>query len=414
MKHLTMMPDISSILYLALARKSYCNLYRFTMTMNEEVNMNLVQKAADLIHNRFCMFMCGFKSNFFHDVQISSVNRIQVQKDTKKLEILSKDEIKNCPARILVKDNLLSIEFFHALTDGYGAVAYISTLTAEYLKLRYQIDVPVNYPVMNIHEEMKHEEVADEYYSFSAEKPSKLNKLYAYQLPRENKKESVIRTFDKVLSLAELKSISKSYGVSPTAFLSHAMAESFMKHQMKHKKKYQPVRIMIPVNLRGFHPSVTFRNFIETIHVTMHCDDLKKDMKERLKQFRAEMKSQLNKEHLSALAKAHLDAQESALFKMLPRSLKYLGFKIGYAIFGESNSTLTFTNLGVVNLPDEMHPYVHKIDCYLSPRAGSPYNCAMIAYKDQVSLNFSSFNKKTDVEEDFFAHLEEIMKNPEI
>ncbi len=126
------------------------------------------------------------------------------------------------------------------------------------------------------------------------------------------------------------------------------------------------------------------------------------------------MKSQLNKEHLSALAKAHLDAQESVLFKMLPRSLKYLGFKIGYSFFGESNSTLTFTNLGVVNLPDEMHPYVNKIDCYLSPRAGSPYNCAMIAYKDQISLNFSSFNKKTDVEEEFFAHLEEIMKNPEI
>ena len=189
MNNLTVMPDISSILYLALARKSYCNLYRFTMTMNEVIDMKLVQKAADQIHNRFSMFMCGFKSNFFHDVQISSKNRIQVQKDTKKLEILSKDEIKNCPARILVKDNLLSIEFFHALTDGYGAVAYISTLTAEYLKLRYQIDVPMSYPVMNIHDEVKHEEVNDEYYSFSAEKPSKLKQLNAYQLPRENKKE---------------------------------------------------------------------------------------------------------------------------------------------------------------------------------------------------------------------------------
>ena len=413
MSNLMMKPDMSSILYLALARKSHSNIYRFTMTMSETVDMNLVSQAADLIHDRFKVFMCGFKSNFFHDIQTYTNDRIQVIKDTQKLKILSKKEIRQCPARILVKDNLLSIEFFHALTDGYGAVAYISTLTAEYLKLRYHTHIPVKYPVMNVVDEIKDEELRDEYLSFKADKASKLNKVYAYQLPRENRKESEIRTFDQVLSLSELKRISKVHEVSPTAFLSQIMAETFMKHQIRHKSSNKPVRIMIPVNLRGFHPSTTFRNFIETIHVTMKPDDLKKELKERCEQFKTEMKSQLNTEYLSGLARAHVDAQSSWVFRMLPRSLKYLGFKLGYSFFGESNSTMTFTNLGVVNLPEEMHSYVQKIDCYLSPRALSPYNCAMIAYKDTVSLNFSSFNKKTDVEEAFFKRLNEIMQNAE-
>ena len=95
---------------------------------------------------------------------------------------------------------------------------------------------------------------------------------------------------------------------------------------------------------------------------------------------------------------------------MIPTKMKYHAFKIGYEFIGESNSTMTFTNLGVVNLPEEMHPYVNKIDCFLSPRAGSPYNCAMIVFKDQIALNFSSFNKNTEVEEEFWQHLTKIME----
>ena len=97
MKMRRMMPDISSILYLALARKTYCNLYRFTMTMNEDVDPVVLQKAADNIRDRFSVFMCGFESGFFHDTQIVHDVRIQVIKDTQFLRILSKEEIKSCP-----------------------------------------------------------------------------------------------------------------------------------------------------------------------------------------------------------------------------------------------------------------------------------------------------------------------------
>ncbi|MBQ4342605.1 MAG: hypothetical protein IJC38_01820, partial [Erysipelotrichaceae bacterium] len=117
---------------------------------------------------------------------------------------------------------------------------------------------------------------------------------------------------------------------------------------------------------------------------------------------------------LSSLMKTHVAAQKSIFFRMIPRSLKYFAFKIGYALFDESNSSLTFTNLGSVNLPEIMHPYVEKIDCYLSPRTGSPYNCAMIAYRDYVSLNFSSFNRNNALEKHFFDTLDEIMNSVEL
>ncbi len=410
MKMRKMMPDISSILYLALARKTYCNLYRFTMTMNEEVDPVVLQKAADNIRDRFSVFMCGFETGFFHDTQAVHDVRIQVVKDTQFLRILSKEEIKRCPARILYAENRLSIEFFHALADGYGAVAYISTLTAEYLKLRYNMEIPLGYPIMDISEETREEEFTDEYFNHCADTSAKLSKVYAYQLPREKDSDSTIRPTQKVLSMSEIKTMAKNQGVSPTTFLSEIMAESFMKHQLNHSDSHKPVRIMIPVNLRGFFPNKTFRNFIETIHVTLNKEDMNMSFNERLNQFKDEMKSQLNTEHLGGMIKAHVSLQQSVFFKLIPTKLKYFAFKIGYGFFGESNSTMTFTNLGVVNLPVEMHPYVNKIDCFLSPRAGSPYNCAMIVFKDQIALNFSSFNKNDEVEEAFWQHLTKIME----
>ena len=407
-----MMPDISSILYLALARKEYCNSYRFTMSMNEEVDPQLLKQAVHQVKERFSMFFCGFQPSLFHDVQKVYEKHIPVEKDTQIFKIFSRKEIESCAARILYRENKISIEFFHALTDGYGAVAFISTLTAQYLRLRYHIDVPTGYPVMDLNEVCE-EEVQDAYLKNMHGTNAKLRRIAAYQLPREKRADSTIRVSEKTFSYAELKSASSFHQVSPTAFLSTLMAETMMKIQKKYETKLKPVRIMIPVNLRGFFPSRTFRNFIETVHVTLNPEDLNRSLKERALQFKEEMKQQLSENHLASLIKTHVDAQSTYVFRMIPRSLKYFGFKIGYALFGESNSSMTLTNLGVVHLPESMHPYVQKIDCYLSPRTASPYNCAMITYRDQVSLNFSSFNQNSDLEEKIFHQVEKILKSAE-
>lgn len=408
------LPDISSILYLARMGKHHTNVYRFTMTMSEEVDPVLLQKAVEIITPRFPVLLSGFQPDFFKDAQVPYHEVIRVQKDTDYLVTMTKEEIERCALRVLYRDHLLSFECFHAQSDGYGAVAFISTLTAEYLKLRYQIEIPSGYPVLNVLEPVKQEEECDEYLQHAASKASKLKKLYAYQLPKEDKNEWNIKVDERTVSASRLKQISKEHGVSATAFLSALMAESIMKIQKKNRTSIKPVRIMIPVNLRGFFPSVTMRNFIETIFVTMHDHDTNKSLKELCAQFRNEMKQRLTKEHLSGLVKAHVDAQTSLLFRMIPRAVKYFAFKAGYAFFGESNSSITFTNLGVVNLPEAMHPYISKIDCYLSPRTGSPYNCAMITYRDQVSINFSRYNHKKELEELFYERLHQIMSSFEM
>lgn len=47
-----------------------------------------------------------------------------------------------CCFRVLYHHNRIAVEFFHALTDGTGAMVYLKTLTARYITLKYHVAHP--------------------------------------------------------------------------------------------------------------------------------------------------------------------------------------------------------------------------------------------------------------------------------
>ena len=83
--------------------------------------------------------------------------------------------------------------------------------------------------------------------------------------------------------------------------------------------------------------------------------------------------------------------------------------RLAYKYFGESNSSITLTNLGNVVLPNEMSPHVEGIQCILTPRAGSPYNCAVIATGGNLTITISRFCHHPELEDLFFAKLEALL-----
>jgi hypothetical protein len=54
---------------------------------------------------------------------------------------------------------------------------------------------------------------------------------------------------------------------------------------------------------------------------------------------------------------------------------------------GERKSCLTLSNLGVVQLPKEMKPYVERFDFILGVQATAPYNCGVISYGEHLYMN---------------------------
>lgn len=201
--------DNSAILYLSLIRKNHTNVFRFTLTMSEDIQPELLQKAVDRVYSRFPLIFAGFRPGFFKYTQVQAEQPPQVKPDPGLLITMTREEIARCAYRVYYRENLICVEAFHALTDGYGAAATFSTLAAEYLKLRYGISVPFGYPIMDCSEEPQPQELEDSYLKYADAKPLHMPSRYSYQLPGKEASHDLIHEAPMLFPVGDVLSAAK-------------------------------------------------------------------------------------------------------------------------------------------------------------------------------------------------------------
>lgn len=406
--------DNSAILYLALIRKHHTNIFRFTLQLTEEIQPELLQTAVNHVHHRFPTIVAGFRPGFFHYSQVPAERPPVVKPDPGLLINMTRQEIARCAYRVYYREKEIIIEGFHALTDGYGMVASFSTLTAEYLRLRYGLEIPAGYPVFDTGEAPKAEEMEDSYLKYANAAPLHLPSRYSYQLPGFDPKCGPVHRETMTFSVEELLLAARRYGVSITALLSAVMASSIMELQRSCKpKKPRPVRIMVPIDLRKVFPSKTLRNFILYALPTMEASEYGCSIRELAGKFAGQIKAHLEKENLSGIIAYNVKTQKMPVFRALPCRVKCALMRLAYSFFGESNSSLTMTNLGNIVLPESMIPYVQSVTLTMMPRVRSPYNCGMYSYNGTFFINLCRFPEQSRLEEIFFRKLRQILHDEE-
>ena len=100
--------DNSAILYLSLIRKHHTNIFRFTITMTEPIQPEVLQTAVNRVHRRFPTIFAGFRPGFFHYRQIPSETPPQVRQDPGLLINMTRDESSQVVERLV---NLLKPSF---------------------------------------------------------------------------------------------------------------------------------------------------------------------------------------------------------------------------------------------------------------------------------------------------------------
>lgn len=404
--------DNSAILYLSLIRKNHTNVYRFTMTMTEDVCPKALQRAVENVYRRFPTIIAGFYPGFFQYEQFPVQSAPVVKPDPGCLITMSRQEIHNCAYRVFYKGTEISIEAFHALTDGYGAIASFTTLVAEYLRLKYGVEIPVELTLRDLEEMPADHETSDAYLQHYEGDPLHLPSRYAYQLPGKTRENWDVLTTVRDYSIRDILDAAHRHNVSATALLSGIMASAIMELQQRHVTpgKEKPVRIMIPVDLRRMFSSTTLRNFILYALPTMEPGDHKRSFSELLHSFQSQLQQQVQPKRMAAIMAYNVKTQLSWFFRFIPRAIKCTAMRLAYRYFGESNSCITLTNLGNVVLPETMAPYVKNIEVILTPRAGSPYNCAILSYGGVMRFNLSRFCKEPELDEIFFRKLDQAIR----
>ena len=115
--------DNAAKIYPAARRMNWSNLFRQSVTLTEEVDIPVLQEALDVVVKRFPSIAARLRKGAFwyYLQQVASAPQIR-EEYSYPLVYMDKEEMRRCAFRVIVHHNRIAVEFFHALTDGSGAL----------------------------------------------------------------------------------------------------------------------------------------------------------------------------------------------------------------------------------------------------------------------------------------------------
>ena len=162
---------------------------------------------------------------------------------------------------------------------------------------------------------------------------------------------------------------------------------------------------MVPVNLRKLFASKTVHNFTLPVFACQEAKDANQSFEELLASLKQQFEEQNTKEHMEKVMATNTQASSFFLYKLLPVSVKCGLMRMIQLLLGENNSCISLSNLGIFALPEDVQPYVEKINVMLMPRLKSPYNCGIISYNGKMTFTFSRKCLRPEFDEVFFSQL---------
>lgn len=400
--------DLSANVYPTLQRKNFSNVYRISVTLTEPIQPKLLQKALEMTLNRFPAFQVALRKGlFWRYLEPNHRPGPFVQPDIENPCMPMHFKANNrYLIRVYYYEKRISLEVFHSLSDGTGALYFLKTMTAVYLGLLGH-PIPEGSGVLDIHEPPKPEEMEDAYLRYASsgvKRPRSQGNAYRVRGTREPF--YTLNIICGVIPVDQLKKVSKKYQVTITEYLNAVLLYALLQKQKEEKPlKERPVKLAMPVNLRSFFPSETLRNFISMVYPSIDPRMGEYTFQEILLEVHNYMRYYINAKFLNADITTNAAVQKNPLIRIVPLFLKDFVVRRFYAHVQDAQSSAGLTNVGVVRVPEEMQPFVERFDVLMGQPFSARTNCAIISYANTLTINFASSIKETDVERYFFCKL---------
>lgn len=400
--------DNAGVLYAALQRREYSAIYRFSAVMTEKVDAAALQRAIDRLRPRFPGFFSCIKMGlFWYYLEPNDAPGPFVRPDVADpCRPMDFKEEHGWLVRFFVYDRRISIEVFHALSDGGGAIVFFRTLLAEYLR-QLGHTIPVGPGICDLSEPPPREEMEDAYARYVGPRKAYIRSS-AKAYPNVGTPEPYY-TFHVTMGFVPvdaLKAKAKSYGVSITEYLSAVLLWVLIEKQRRENpRRTLPVALAVPINLRAYFPSRTLRIFISTVRPSIDPRWGEYTFEEILQQVRHYMQLHIHRQELRAEFTGNVRFQTHPLLKKVPIVLKNPAMIFSYWAAGVRPYTMTYTNPGPFCVPREMERHIHHMEVILGQATQPKPNCATISYGNIMEITFAGTQKETDTERDFFRFL---------
>ena len=281
----------------------------------------------------------------------------------------------------------------------------MKTLAAQYLRRR-GVDIPATEGVLDISAPPEKEEVEDAYGRLPAGYRAKRKEIRAYHLPGTWEIPHTLHFIAARISVQALRDTAKGYGVTITEYLTAVMIYVIYRVQQNGKlDKKSPVKVSVPVNMRGFFPSKTLRNFSFFINPGIDPRMGIYTFEEVLHLTHYYMRYHLNEKFLAAGIATNVASERNMFIRVCPLFLKNLIINGIFKRVGESGVSATFTNLGAMTLPKAMLPHIAHVEVILGGSATPRSNCSAVSLGDEMTMVFSRNIRESTLEREMLRFL---------
>lgn len=382
--------DSSAHLFVSTRKIRNSSTFRISAVMRDKVDCELLQKALDLTTPRYPMLMLRLHRGLFWNYLDDAEGPLKVQKEVDyPTRLIIPEKNKGYLLKVLYYNNRISLEVFHALTDGTGALEFLKTLLYHYIVLRYgEIDSQDKILLPDTLTEEEGEDALRRYFltpSGCKEKDDNAERYHVTGTPFDGGGNAVTSL---VINLDDLKKEARRRNLTITGYLVYTMLLSIMDAEKNEKKRRRKITIQVPINLRKIFPSRTLRNFFGVMNITTSFTSYP-DEDELADEVRRQMKEGLDKDRIDKAERQTVSYSTNLVSRLTPLRFKSFFVSLGFRLWGEKKKTLTISNIGPVDLPEGMRKHILLFEELLYPTIKSPINTGVVSFSDKLTFSFS-------------------------
>ncbi len=404
--------DNAAKIYPAARNQNWSNIYRLSATLTEPIDLDHMERALDITLRRFPSIAVRLRKGVFwyYLEQLRQAPPISPEYSYP-LTKMDRETVRQCAFRVIVYENRVAVEMFHSITDGSGALIFLKSLVAEYIQQRYGVHVTAENGVLGRLEAPSEAEMEDSFPKYAGKRAASRKESDAWRLSGTPEPGGFQHLTCFTLSVEEALQKARQQGVSLTCYLAAAMMlalQNMQAQQVSYVRFRKPLKVQIPVNLRRIFPSRTMRNF--ALYTTPEIDPRlgQYSFEEICQVVRHRMGLDITPKQLGMMIAANVDSEKLMAVRIMPLFIKNMVMKAVFNSVGEKKSCLSMSNLGQVKVPEEMLPYVERMDFILGVQASAPHNCGVLSFKDKLYINFIRDIKESDLEYHFFCVLRDL------
>lgn len=397
--------DNAALIFPPQLHKQQTTMFRISADIDQPVNVELLNQALDHMLKRCPYYQVHLKRGLFWYYLEHCDTKARVEAESRyPCMYLPYKKPGVLPFRVLAYRNRIAFEVAHFITDGGGSLRFLNGLILEYLRLRGE-KIDAEGKIIECNTPVRPEEYEDsfhKYYEKNAPNAKQVPK--AFQLKGRKEKPPVYHVYQGTMDSRILKDKAKSFGATIGEFLTALLLYNIQEEALARGMKLAPIRISVPIDLHRIYPSETMRNFILTIDPEIDPRLGLFSFDDTVKRVHHFMQLEVNTKMLLRQFARNIRGQMNLFIRILPRILKDPLMLYLFNLFGRNAFTISLSNLGRIELPEDMKPFVKDYQ-FLPPPHKQSSLATSLAYNGNTHIFFGSTVKERSFEHRFFTSL---------